>query len=152
MASDVSKALTPGRYIPVKRQLQIYEKWIATENVEAVAEDTGLSPTVVQHIIDRVPRELIPLTQLRSEEVARKALDRLEELATEKKWSVNQCLRVINTVGTHFGRLLAVDTPMVQNNTMNVTGDNIVEAIRKARENGEPIDAARGNGNRISQV
>ena len=146
--------------IPLRKQLTIYDAYVACEDVSQVAKAYELSPEVTQAIVDRVPRELIPLTQLRRvracinlEELAQLAIDRLQALHTQKPWTLKQCLSILSTAGTHFGRLLSADVPvMMQQSTTVITGEAISDAIRTARANGESIaiDPSKGNGNRMA--
>ena len=163
----MSKASVPGPQLSnpltLRRQLRIYEDYVACEDVDRVAETHALSPEVIQAIIERVPREAIPLTQIRKarlclqlEELARTALGRLEDLYEEKPWTFKQCLTILNASGTHFARILAADTPLVQNNsqthkTLVLSGDDILTGLKRVRNESE-VDDSRGNGNRVREV
>lgn len=150
--------------LTLRKQLRIYEDFVACEDVDEVATAHSLSPEVTRAIIERVPREAIPITQMRKaklvlrlEELASRALDRIDELADTKPWTLRQCLTVLNTAGNHFSRILSAETPVVQQfnnkteNTMVVRGEDILAGLRRVRSESE-VDESRGNGSRIHEV
>jgi len=147
-----------SKRITLRRQLNIYEQFLSCESVEEVAAANKLSVGVTQAIVERVPRDLIPLTQLRRaracldlEELAAAAIDRLRQIHSKDPWTLPQCIQVLNVAGTHFGKLIAADTPIVSqtNNSIDINADDLLEALNSARTRTVNANTG-GNGNRLS--
>ena len=144
--------------ITLRKQLVMYEQYLACESIDAVAKANKLSPEVTAAIIARVPRDMLTVAQMRTaratmemEEMAAVALLELRKLFKAGALEPKDIIAVLNITGAHLGKLLSVNTPQVQQNTFEIGADELLEAIRRADSRNKTIHSG-GNSNRLPDM